>query len=274
MSSQALTTPRSALFVPADAVDKHARAFASGADAVIVDLEDAVALEAKEGARAGLVETLADRAGPSLALVRINSPLTEHGRGDLEAVPQMGADGVVVPKADPESIEAAAGLGLPLVALVETAAGVLRAAETAAHPAVSVLMLGPVDLSLELGVKEAPGGEELSLARGQLALAAAAAGKAGPLDGPCVLPRDGEALALEIERAQRAGFAGKSCIHPAQVEPVNAAFSPSEEEVAWARRVLDAFGDGAAGALALDGEMIDLPVAERARRILAKAAAD
>ena len=135
----------------------------------------------------------------------------------------MRADGIVVPKADVESVEIAAAAGLPLVALVETAAGILDAAAIARHPAVDVLMLGPVDLSLELGVAAEAEGDPLATARGLLVLAAAAGGIPGPLDGPCVQARDPEALAAEIARARLLGFAGKSCIHPAQVEPVNAA---------------------------------------------------
>jgi citrate lyase subunit beta/citryl-CoA lyase len=133
-------------------------------------------------------------------------------------------------------------------------------------------MLGPVDLAAELGVTETPAGDQMQTARGLLVLAAAAGGIPGPLDGPCVLPRDEEALAAEIERARRLGFAGKSCIHPAQVEAVNTGFAPSAEEVEWARAVNSAYeeADGT-GVVLLDGEMIDLPVVLRARRILDRA---
>jgi len=202
-------TPRSALFVPADRPERHQRALDSGAAAVIVDLEDAIAAAQKVPARQILVDMLPSRSGDTTCLVRINSPLLPEGRADLEALPQMGADGIVVPKADLESVELAAAAGLPLVALVETAAAILDAAAIAAHPAVDVLMLGPVDLSLELGVKETPDGDQLQTARGLLVLGAAAGGIPGPLDGPCVLPHDEGALALEIERARRLGFAGK-----------------------------------------------------------------
>jgi citrate lyase subunit beta / citryl-CoA lyase len=262
-------TPRSALFVPADRPERHQKALDSGADAVIVDLEDAVAAPRKDEARQILVESLPSRTGSTGCLVRINSPLLDEGRADLEAVPRMRADGIMVPKADVESVEIAAAAGLPLVALIETAGGILDAAAIARHPAVDVLMLGPVDLSLELGVSEGPDGDPLATARGLLVLAAAAGGIPGPLDGPCVQVRDPEALAAEIARARLLGFAGKSCIHPAQVEPVNAAFAPSEEEISWATQVSAAYeaADGS-GVVILDGEMIDLPVVLRARRIL------
>ena len=265
-------TPRSALFVPADRPERHQKAFDSGADAVIVDLEDAVVGSRKDEARGVLVESLSSRTGSTGCLVRINSPLLEEGRADLAAVTQMRADAIVVPKADIESVEIAGAAELPLVALVETAAGILDAAAIARHPAVDVLMLGPVDLSLELDVADRPDGDPLATARGLLVLAAAAGGIPGPLDGPCVQPHDQEALAAEISRARLLGFAGKSCIHPAQVEPVNAAFAPSAEEVAWARKVSAAYeeADGS-GVVVLDGEMIDLPVVLRARRILERA---
>lgn len=262
-------TPRSALFVPADRPERHQKALDSGADAVIVDLEDAVAAAKKADARQILVDSLSSRTGRTECLVRINSPLLDEGRADLEALPRMRADGVVVPKADVESVEIAAAAGLPLVALVETASGIFDAAVIAGHPAVSVLMLGPVDLSLELGVDDKPDGDQLNTARGLLVLAAAAGGIPGPLDGPCVLAGDPTDLATEIERARRLGFDGKACIHPAQVEAVNAAFSPSEVEIVWATRVDAAYNDAdGSGVVILDGEMIDLPVVLRARRIL------
>jgi citrate lyase subunit beta/citryl-CoA lyase len=266
---------RSALFVPGDAVARHERAFAAGADAVLLDLEDAVAPSAKDVARAALTTTLGEeREGGPIALVRINSPTTETGRADLEAVADLRVDGIVVPKAGPEAIAIAANLGLPILALIETAAGVLAAAETAAHPAVEALMIGPVDLGAELGVRESPDGDELAVARGNLVLAAAAAGLPGPLDGPCLLPRDAEVLDLEIARARRLGFGGKACIHPVQVAAVAAAFAPSLEERVWALKIDAAFEAAGGSVVVVDGEMVDRPVALRARRILAAAVGD
>jgi citrate lyase subunit beta / citryl-CoA lyase len=266
-----MQTPRSALFVPADRPERHQKALDAGADAVIVDLEDAVASAKKAAARQVLVDSLAARTGGTECLVRINSPLHEEGRADLEALAAMRVDAVVVPKADAASVDIAAASDLPLVALVETAAGVLDAAAIARHPAVAMLMLGPVDLSLELGVEEGARGDGMNTARGLLVLAAAAAGIPGPLDGPCIKIGDPDALALEIERARRLGFVGKACIHPAQVGPVNLAFSPTTEEIAWAERVAAALDTNEEpGVVILDGEMIDRPVVLRAQRILAR----
>jgi citrate lyase subunit beta/citryl-CoA lyase len=265
-----LATLSSVLFVPANAPEKHDRAFASGADAVIIDLEDAVAPAAKDGARAMLAESLArPRSSSSLALVRVNSPLTPQGCAELELLARTRVDGIVVPKADLEALAAAASCGLPLIALIETAAGVLRAAEIAADPSVAALALGSVDLSAELGIWCTQDGDELNAVRSQLVLAAAAAGKQGPLDGPCMSPRDERALELEITRARRLGFAGKLCVHPSQVAAVTRAFSPTERELEWARGVVDAFGDGAeGGVIVLDGEIVEEPVVRRARGIL------
>jgi citrate lyase subunit beta/citryl-CoA lyase len=270
-------TPRAALFVPATAHDRHARAFESGADAVILDLEDGVAPAMKDAGRAGLRDALAHRVEGCLAIVRVNAPATEAGAADLEEIAGLDVDAVMIPKADPESVAAAAAAGAPIVALVETAAGVLAAERTAKDPAVALLMLGPIDLAAELGCHESPDGDELLLARSQLLLASAAAGLPAPLDGPCLRARDAGALELELARARRLGFGGKACIHPAQVEATRRAFAPSAEEIAWARRVLAGFEDGLEreqGVSLVDGQMVDRPVLVRARRILATAPAD
>jgi len=259
-------SPRAVLFVPGDRTDRHAKAFRSGAEAVILDLEDAVGPEDKEVARAALSATL-PRRGSGAAWIRINSPLSETGQADLEAVIALEPDAIVVPKAEPESVAIAAETKLPLVALVETAAGVLSAERTAADPAVAALMLGPVDLGLELGVVDSPDGDELLAARGKLVLVAAAAGKPGPIDGPCLAIAEVEALQAEATRARRLGFTGKACIHPGQVSTVRDTFAVGPDELRWARRVASSseVGDGVT---VLDGRMVDPPVVARAQRIL------
>lgn len=269
-------TPRAPLFVPATATERHGRAFESGADAVIVDLEDAVAPALKDEARNRLADALSHRRPGCRAIVRVNSPATLVGAADLEALdalaPELRPDAVMVPKADPDSVAIAAQAGIPVLALVETAAGVLAAERIAAAPGVVLLMLGPVDLAAELGCLESADGDELLLARSQLVLATAAAGLPAPIDGPCLQPRNPSALELELRRARRLGFGGKACIHPAQVEPTLRAFAPSESELEWAGRIVAAFEagiDGGEGVLVVDGEMVDLPVVTRARRILA-----
>lgn len=270
-TDRTLASARAALFVPVTARDRHARAFRSGADAVILDLEDGVAPAMKDAARAGLRDALAERVEGCLAIVRVNSPASAAGAADLAELAKLDVDAVMVPKADPDAVAATAA-GVPIVALIETAAGVLAAEQTARHPAVALLMLGPVDLAAELGCEESPDGDELLAARSQLLLASAAAGLPAPLDGPCLQPRDADVLELELRRAKRLGFGGKACIHPAQVEATTRAFSPTAEEVEWARRVLAGFEDGLEreqGVSIVDGQMVDLPVVARARRILA-----
>jgi citrate lyase subunit beta / citryl-CoA lyase len=263
-------TLRSLLFVPADRPDRYARAFESGADAVIFDLEDAV-LEKAEGRLALIVGAPPpdQRAGVK-TLVRINPPASAVGRGDMTAALKLQADGLVVPKADPASVALAAAAGLPLIALVETAAGVLAAAETAEHPAVATLMFGAVDLGAELGMSDSPAGDELLLFRSTLVLAAAAAGKPAPIDSPCLAIREPGVLELEIGRAKRLGFAGKACIHPSQIATVAAGFAAGVEEISWARRVVEASERAAGGVTVLDGRMVDRPVVARARQILAE----
>jgi citrate lyase subunit beta/citryl-CoA lyase len=269
---------RTLLFVPADRPDRVAKALGSGADAVIVDLEDAVLAARKDAARAALADVLGARAGDAaepVVLVRVNALDTEHAEADLETVRRLTAvDGVVVPKAEAAGLERIGGDALALVALVETAAGVLDARDIARVPAVAALMLGTIDLGAELAIDVTPDGPELVLARSQLVLAAAAAGLGSPIDGVWPDVGDSEGLRREAEMARRLGFGAKACIHPRQLEVVRATFAPSEDRLAWAARVVAAARaaerDGQ-GATSVDGQMVDRPVLERARQLLARA---
>ncbi len=266
----ALRPPRTLLFTPADAPRKCLKAWSSGADAVILDLEDAVAPAAKDDARRGLSWLLAERRPSCAAFVRVNAPDTDAGRRDLDAVAGLPIDALVVPKAELARVALAAGRGLPLIALVETARGVLDAERIAALADVALLMFGPVDLTAELGCEPLPDGAELLFARSRVVVAAAAAGLPGPIDGPCLALDDADALRAETERARRLGFAGKACIHPRQLPDVAEMFTPSAEQLAWARRVADAYGADA-GVVSVDGQMVDAPVARRAHAILERA---
>jgi citrate lyase subunit beta/citryl-CoA lyase len=259
---------RSYLFVPATDARRVDKALASDAHAVIVDLEDAVAEDAKDEARRLVAQRLRERrAGTGAQLVRINGLDTAHARGDLAAIDGLALDAIVVPKAEPQPIQALPPSGPPVIALIETAAGLRRAHETATRPRVSRLMLGVVDLAAQLGATPGPDGRELLHARSALVVDAAAAGLPGPIDGPCTAIGDEAALRAETEAAKALGFAGKACIHPAQLATVHDVFTPSAEELDWARRVVAA-ADGSRGAVALDGQMIDAPVVARARRLL------
>ncbi len=268
---------RSLLFVPADNPDRAARAFGRGADAVIVDLEDGVAPEVKPRARAVAVELLRGEPGPSVRLLRVNPLDTEWGPDDLEAARGLPIDGLVLPKTTPETIEPWAMLGVPLIVLVETAAGLRASYEIASHPAVAALILGGADLSVELRLQPRRDGLELLHARSRLVLDSAAAGIRPPFDIVHLDIHDADELERECELGKSLGMGGKMCIHPAQLEIVNRVFSPSAQELAEAQAVVDAFEAGirdGRGAVAHDGRMIDAPVVAAARATLARRAPD
>ncbi len=259
---------RSYLFVPATDAHRVDKALARAAHAVVVDLEDAVAEEGKVQARKLIAARLRMPRPRGAQLVRINGLDTAHGRADLQAVDGLALDGIVVPKAEPQPLQALAPSGPPVVALVETATGLRRAFETASRPRVTALMLGNVDLAAQLGVTPGPDQRELLHARSTLVVDAIAAGIRGPIDGPCTAIGDEEALRRETLAAKALGFAAKACIHPAQLATVHDVFTPTDDELAWARRVVAA-AEGSRGAVAVDGQMVDAPVVARARRLLA-----
>jgi citrate lyase subunit beta/citryl-CoA lyase len=262
---------RTLLFIPADDVHKCEQAWTSGADAVIFDLEDAVAPAFKAQARDTLRRVLERRLDGPAVVVRINAPNLADGEADLALLADLVVDAMMVPKAQMRSLQLIPSHAPPVIALVETASGLLHAEEVACAESVCLLMFGPADLTAELGCEPSASGEELLLARSQLVLASAAAGLPAPIDGPSLAIRDNEVLRAEAQRAKRLGFGGKACIHPAQLEEVRRAFTPSETEIDWARRVVDAYHAAlaqGAGVASRNGRMIDVPVARRAYRIL------
>jgi citrate lyase subunit beta/citryl-CoA lyase len=268
-----LATARSFLFAPGSDEEKLRKALAAGADAVVADLEDAVLAEEKPTARAVVAEVLGAGAD-CLRLVRVNRAGSPWFADDLAALVGLGLDGVVLPKATPVAAAALSDTGQPVVAIVETAVGLRDVHELAAAPGVAALVLGAVDLGLDLGLEPRPDGLELLCARSSLVVASAAAGLRGPIDQVWLDVRDAEGLERDSRLGRSLGFRGKACIHPAQVEVVNESFSPSPSELLRAREVVAAYERGAAegkGAVALDGELIDLPVVERARQVLADA---
>ena len=253
-----LPAARALLFVPGHRPDRFDKAVASGADAVILDLEDAVADVDKDAARAHVDEWLG-RGGE--ALVRINGAGTREFEADLELVAKHGCP-VVLPKAEDPSV--LAGIDVPQVPIIETAAGIEAAVALCAVKNVARVAFGSVDLATQLGVRH---DDEVALgyARSRLVLASTANGIAPPVDGVTTDLGDGTVLEADIRHARRLGFGGKLCIHPKQVAAVRAGFAPTEEELAWARRILRA-GESVS---AVDGQMVDRPVLERARRLLA-----
>ena len=268
-----LATARSLLFAPGLEERKLQKALGAGADAVVADLEDAVPAGEKEAARAVARRVLEGRATRSLVAVRPNAVGTAWWEADLAVVSGLQLDALVLPKATPEAVTALGPDGPPVIAIVETALGLRQAFETARLPRVAALVLGAVDLGAELGLEPRADGLEVLYARSQLVVDSAAAGIRSPFDLVHVDIRDDEGLEAEARLARSLGFRGKACIHPAQIEIVNRVFSPTKEEQERARRVIEAYEHALAdgrGVVALDGEMIDLPVVERARRVLAE----
>ncbi len=267
---------RSLLFVPAVRPDRFPKALATGADAVCVDLEDGVGFGAKDEARSKAVELLADRSPTrSEVSLRINDANSDLGRRDLEAVVRAGArpDALMLPKVSgPDEIRAVEAMlsgafeGMPLIVQIETAAGVAHAREIGtASENIVALFFGAIDLSADIGcVVE---WDALLHARSEVVLASALAGVSA-LDSPFMDVPAVEELAEESRRTRALGFVGKAAIHPTQVSVIQEAFSPTSEEVTWARRIVEAYEKNDGGVLLVDGQLIERPVIAGAQRML------
>lgn len=264
---------RSYLFAPGHNAKLLDRVFTAGADALMLDLEDAVPPAQKATARRMVAAALADPPAPARAWVRVNAARTDLCAADLDAVAGL-AYGIRIPKAEsPDDVAwvAARAPGKPIICAIESARGLLAAAEIAAAPGVAHLAMGGVDLQHDLATD---GSNPATLyARSHLVVCSRAARIGPPIDSVFPHLGDDDALRAQAEFARSLGFFGKSAIHPRQLPILHAAFSPSERDLAWAREVVTAFAaaDGAAVALP-DGEFVDLPVAQRAERLLARAA--
>jgi len=277
MNLRALNTstplPRSFLFVPGDRPERFDKALASGADAVILDLEDAVPVAAKEAARQAVVSWLGARtstASPQI-VVRINAVGTPQHEADVDAC-RHGVHAVVLPKS--ERVDDLARLaralpGVALLPLIETAVGFAAALELARALAVQRLVFGSIDFQHDLGIDGE--GEELLFFRSQLVLYSRLALLAAPVDGVSTVLDDAALIHTEALRARRLGFGAKLCIHPKQITPVHAAFAPTAAQLDWARRVIAAADAAGGAAVALDGAMVDRPVILRAQALLAQA---
>ena len=269
---------RSVLFSPGDQPDLLRKAPDAGADTVVFDLEDAVAPQLKADARSDVATVLTDASfDPSCEVcVRVNADVS-MAAADLEAVlegdPRL--DAVMVPKAESATdvgtlvdLLAERGAGLPVIALCESARGVLHAEDIAAAPAVDAVAFGAEDLAADVGATRTEGSEEVSHARQHVVLAAAAA----DVDAIDTVFTDIEAtdrLAEETGVAVQLGYDGKMAIHPAQVDVINEAFTPDPETVEWAERVLEAReAADERGVVRVDGEMIDAPIVAQAERVM------
>jgi citrate lyase subunit beta/citryl-CoA lyase len=278
---------RSLLFSPGDRPELLRKGADFGADVLASDLEDAVSPERKPEAREGLVELLSDPSfGPDAEVcVRVDSE-TAAAKADLEVLlgsdADLRLDSLMLPKAESAAqLDTLAdemrayGVDLPLLAICESAAGVLYAEEIAAHEAVDCLLFGAEDYSADVGATRTEEGTEVLYAREKVVAAAAAAG----VDAIDTLVTDFEAtehLAEDARFGMGLGYDGKMCIHPAQVPVVNDAYTPADEQIEWARKVLEAAAEAEAegrGVFQVEGEMIDAPLVTQAERVRERAEA-
>lgn len=284
---------RSFLFAPGNQAHRVEKALALDADAVILDLEDSVPAPEKPAARQPVAEALA-RPRRGRGYVRVNAASSPFCHGDLQATVHKGVDGVVLPKVESAAelhavdwllaaLERERGIAegsIDLMPLVETAIGmhrvdrILQARSLRPYPGpwrVRRIAFGAADYANDVGL--APTLEEAELAdgRARVVLASRAAGIENPVDSPWFLLKEPEAFRRALERSRRGGFQGRLCIHPDQIAPVNAAYLPSDEEVARAERIVAAFRQAEAqgsAAIEVDGQMVDYPIAYRAQALL------
>jgi citrate lyase subunit beta/citryl-CoA lyase len=280
---------RTALFVPGNRPDRVDKAVRTEADAVIIDLEDAVALKEKEAARSKVRDKILEHAERKI-IVRVNSLDSAFFRGDLEEVVTHNLACLMIPKVDGAAhireinenllkVEKEKNMkpgALAILPLIESASGVQKIFEIASEETVPsriyCVAFGAADYTLDMGIEITKDGTELTYPRSRIALASRAAGIEPPLDTPFMMDlKDMEALKTDANRAKQLGFQGKLCIHPNQVEPCHAVFSPTKDEIRHAQKVVQAFEEAekeGTAAFQLDGKFIDYPVVERARRIL------
>jgi citrate lyase subunit beta / citryl-CoA lyase len=273
MSSNAVTF----LFVPGDRPERFSKAIRAGADVVILDIEDAVAPKNKDTARQAISSAWAALAVEAKEFdvdlcIRINA-LHHPDRGlDLDVCRRLRPSLIMVPKVESKDELVAIADCLPsvsILALIETAMGILEAPEIANAPRVDRLVLGSVDLMLNLGVSNDK--DPLNMVRSMLLVASVAAGLAGPVDGVCTSIDDPARIEAEAALGRQFGFTGKLCIHPKQIASVRQAFEITAEELAWAKRIVNAAAATNGGAILVDGSMVDAPVLRRAELTILRA---
>ena len=271
---------RSLLFAPAVRPDLLRKMPATGADGMVIDLEDATPPDAKSTGRDEMRTAVTDLAGQIPILVRVNDHTTPWHDDDLDSLPAEGLAGVVVPKIETtaglDALAAALssrGLDVPVIGGIETALGVADARPLLAHPVVSAAYFGAEDFIADMGGIRTASNDEVAYARAEVALAGRLASLA-VIDQIVADFRDDDRCRRECLEARALGYGGKLCIHPAQVTIANEAFLPSPAELDRARRLLAAYEEGTArgvASIAFEGQMVDEPVAVQARRVLAQA---
>lgn len=264
-----LENARSLLFVPGDRPDRFSKAVASGADLVVLDLEDAVLPNHKAAARDNVTRALV----ADTYMVRINSRGTVWHEEDLRALAGLEhCAGVMLAKAESASdiaeIRALLPVTVPICALVETVAGLFGIRAMLSGGGVARIAFGALDFALETGIED---DGQLDVCRAQLVMESVSAGIPAPIDGVMTVLDDPDRLSLAVSQSRRRGMGGKLCIHPRQIDIVNRGFLPDEAMIAWAQQVMAAAAG--AGAVVVHGAMVDRPVVEKARRILAQAKA-
>jgi citrate lyase subunit beta/citryl-CoA lyase len=267
-------TPRTYLFVPGNRPERFAKALASPADIVVLDLEDAVSAEDKGLARESVCDLLEGMRPDESArvVVRINDVASHWHAMDLRALLQSGATQVMLPKAEAATQIASVRAAMPdasVLALIESARGVAAVDDIAKAPGLVRLVFGTLDLALDLDLDIEAGAEGLAYAAGRIAVASRVAGLVAPVAGVTPQLDDETRLLADLALARRFGFGAKLCIHPKQVAPIHRALQPSPEAIQWANRVLAAEA-ASPGAAKLDGRMVDRPVVLQAERIVAR----
>lgn len=265
-----MTRARSWLFVPATRPDRFAKGATSGADRVILDLEDAVSPSEKVEARRNLARAVIPRDVP--VYVRVNSALTPWFEDDLAVAATLAIRGILLPKADSAAHVVRAAQAIPnefaIVPIIETAIGFWNVLDVARAPRVERLVFGGLDFSLDTGMQDGDGA--FDYVRSRIVIASRVAGIAPPIDYVTLAIDDQGLLQRHTARSRHFGFGGKLCIHPKQIPVTNDAFRPSDDEVAWARSVLREQAARPEDAVfAHRGELVDRPVLERARQIVA-----
>jgi len=265
---------RSYLFVPGDRPERFDKALATEAHRVVIDLEDAVAIDAKAQARTQIAQWLQSPLSDAVrerVVIRVNAYGTPWHEEDVSMVRAASVRAVMAPKAEDAAqladIAARCVEGVELIALVESVAGVVRMREIAQSGRVARLAFGSFDFGVDAGIDGA--GRELDYVRSQFVIESRFAGLPPPVDGVTLATGDIDAINADVLDARRFGFGGKLCIHPKQVDSVNTGFAPSGAEREWAARVLAALEANPRGAISVDGKLVDKPIVDRARRIQA-----